>query len=140
LVCTAAQAACTRAVSSHGAPFRTPGGATLAGAFVVARTSLENLQRAPGQRAAVSPISKIVLEEQETWSSKVGRHGLEVVYISGQVWITVEGDPIDYMLVAGDTFSTASRGRLVAIMAFRKAQLGLGPIHLPDRRAPVCVA
>jgi hypothetical protein len=92
---------------------------------------LQSLSWVPGRRAAAQPRSlEIVLEENETWSFEVGRPGVEVVCLSGEVWVTVEGDPEDHVLAAGATFSTRRKGRL-AMMALRPARLGLRSADRP---------
>ncbi len=85
-----------------------------------------------GRRAAVRPRPfEILLEEDETWSFEAGRPGVEVDCLSGEVWVTVEGDPQDHVLAAGATFSTGRRGRL-AMMALRPARLGLRTVRQAD--------
>ncbi len=97
---------------------------------------LESLRWVLGRRAAVRPRPfEIILEENETRNFEVGGLGVEVVCLSGEVWVTVEGDPQDHVLAAGATFSTGRRGRL-AMMALRPARLGLRPVRRAAERAP----
>jgi len=90
---------------------------------------LEGTKQALRTQPATSAPSRIVLSEQETWSCKVSAGGLDVTCLSGQAWITVEGDPEDHLLVAGSTFSTLRKGRLLAIMAFCNSELRLRPVR-----------
>jgi len=95
---------------------------------------LDGLRWVLGWRGAVPPRPiEIMLEEDEAWSFEVGGPGVELVCLSGEVWVTVEGDPQDHVLAAGATFSTGGRGRL-AMMALRPARLGLRPARRSDRR------
>ncbi len=78
-------------------------------------------------RTAVRPRTlEIVLEENETWSFEVGGPRVEIVCLSGEVWVTLEGDPEDHVLAAGATLSTGRKGRL-AMMGLRPARVGLRP-------------
>lgn len=88
---------------------------------------LQSLWWVRGRRSAVRPRTlEIVLEENETWSFEVGGPRVEIVCLSGEVWVTLEGDPEDHVLAAGATLSTGRKGRL-AMMALRPARLGLRP-------------
>lgn len=62
------------------------------------------------------------LELDETWSTVVGRRGVEVRCDLGLLMITCEGDPEDHVLPVGETFVARRPGRL-AIWAFRPARL-----------------
>jgi hypothetical protein len=53
------------------------------------------------------------LSQSQTWSANVGRAGIEVRVLSGDVWITRERDVEDHVLTGPDTFDSARRGKLV---------------------------
>ncbi len=62
------------------------------------------------------------LSQSQTWSSKVGRAGIEVRVASGDVWITRERDLEDHGLSGPGTFDSTWKGKLV-IMALSPAQV-----------------
>ena len=66
------------------------------------------------------------LEENGTWSFPVCAAGVEVLCLSGTVWLTREGDPEDRFLSAGEAFASRMEGRL-ALMAFTPARLLVRP-------------
>jgi hypothetical protein len=55
--------------------------------------------------------------------------GLNVACESGLVWVTVEGEPADYWLVAGDALAVSRSGRVV-IEAAQQSRIAL---HEPER-------
>jgi len=75
--------------------------------------------------STLSPF-RIDLEEEEAFSLKVHGEGLKVECLSGMVWITAEGE--DHVLGKGETFSTMRRGSLLAIVAFRRSEVRIGPV------------
>jgi len=74
--------------------------------------------------------SRLVLEEQEALALKVHGNGLKVECLSGEVWVTAEGE--DRVLAKGETFSTMRRGCLLAILAFRRSEIRVGPVSARD--------
>jgi hypothetical protein len=56
------------------------------------------------------------LAEGETWSTHSPRAGLVIGCESGKLWVTVEGDPEDHILLAPDRLTVPTRGR-VAVLA-----------------------
>jgi len=82
----------------------------------------KGLRRTAGHQlheALVTPVA-LELNEGEAWSAEAPRHGLVVRCERGSVWLTVEGDGQDHILVAGETFASSTRGR-VAVMALSAA-------------------
>jgi hypothetical protein len=67
---------------------------------------------------------ELELPRGSTWSAVLGRAGLEVRCTRGLALVTVEGDPEDHVLSAGETFRTSHRGRL-AVWALEPAGLRL---------------
>jgi hypothetical protein len=59
---------------------------------------------------------QFVLEADAVRSFRVGRRPMEVACISGELWVTVEGDPEDHFLGAGETLSVG-RWRLIVMTA-----------------------
>lgn len=53
-------------------------------------------------------------DRDATVAFRPGRAGLDLRCQSGLFLVTQEGDPDDHVLAAGDSFRTASRGRVVA--------------------------
>ena len=62
------------------------------------------------------------LSRSQTWSAEVGHAGMRVEVLSGEVWVTREGDPLDHVLGAGEVLASRKRGKLVV--------LGLSPARL----------
>ncbi|HET6439425.1 MAG TPA: DUF2917 domain-containing protein [Anaeromyxobacter sp.] len=73
---------------------------------------------------------RLELAKAETWSTQVGRPGIEVRVYSGQVWITRERDREDHVLEAPDTFESTRLGRIV-ICALTPARIEVAPLVLP---------
>ena len=73
---------------------------------------------------------RLELAQAETWSTEVGRTGIEVRVCSGQVWITRERDHEDHLLVAPESFESARRGRLV-VCALTPARIEISPLFVP---------
>ncbi|HET6412626.1 MAG TPA: DUF2917 domain-containing protein [Anaeromyxobacter sp.] len=67
------------------------------------------------------------LSQSQTWSTEVGRAGIEVRVASGEVWITRERDVEDHVLAAPDTFDSTSKGKLV-VYAFSPARIEVKPL------------
>jgi hypothetical protein len=51
--------------------------------------------------------------------------GLELVCREGSLWVTLDGDDTDYVLEAGDTFSTRLHRRMV-VYAFEPSRMSIG--------------
>lgn len=58
-------------------------------------------------------IEAVVLPSRSVWS-RVLRRGETVTCERGAVWVTQSGDATDYLLRAGESFTSQSRGRVVA--------------------------
>lgn len=87
--------------------------------------------RAPGERAGavaslfgrvVASLARradvsveLALGDGRAWSRRVGRGGARVRCLAGSVLLTREGDPVDRVLVAGESFASERRGRLAAL-------------------------
>ncbi len=65
-------------------------------------------------RPARSPAA-VEMAAETTWSTLAPRGGLVIRCERGAVWITVEGDREDHVVVAPGTFSTGRRGRVAAL-------------------------
>ncbi|RYF43452.1 MAG: DUF2917 domain-containing protein [Comamonadaceae bacterium] len=59
---------------------------------------------------------------------------LQVTCREGSVWITLDGDPRDIVLEAGECFSTREHRRAL-IYAFGRARLRLSPLAAPATAA-----
>ncbi len=72
-----------------------------------------------GRRGAVDegPV-QIALEKDQACSMLLRVAGARVECLSGRVWVTREGDPVDHVLEAGEAFVSRGVGRL-AMMALR---------------------
>ncbi len=55
----------------------------------------------------------IDLEEQETWSSPVGKDGVDIRVASGSVWVTQATDPEDHVMAAPGAFESRRAGKVV---------------------------
>ncbi len=66
------------------------------------------------------------LRRDETFSMRPDRRGLALRAQRGILLVTQEGDAADYVLGAGDSFTTRRTGR-VAVWALAEAALALGP-------------
>ena len=76
----------------------------------------------------------VALEQDETWSGTLRSPGVEIRCLSGMVWVTLEGDVEDRVLIAGDGFVTARPGR-VAMMAFGRCRVQVAGCAEPRRAA-----
>ncbi len=74
------------------------------------------------------------LSQSQTWSTEVGRRGVEVRVCSGQVWITRERDSEDHVVVAPQGFESARRGKLV-VFALSPARIEVSPLVVPVAEA-----
>ncbi len=63
----------------------------------------------------------------EAWSSETPRGGVDIACDRGTLWITVEGDPEDHVVVAPHHFE-AAHGR-VAALALENSHLAVSPRH-----------
>ncbi len=72
-----------------------------------------------GRRGALDedPV-RIALEKDQACSMLLRVAGARVDCLSGRVWVTCEGDPVDHVLEAGEAFVSGGVGRL-AMMALR---------------------
>lgn len=72
----------------------------------------------------------LTLAEGEAWSTQSPRAGLVLRCDAGRLWVTVEGDPDDHILLAPDTFTVPTRGR-VAVLALAASSVEITePPHL----------
>lgn len=69
----------------------------------------------------------------EAWSTEVPPGGLEVRVLRGTVWVTMERDPEDHVLVAPATFAAPAGGRL-AMEAFTVADVEVAELAPHDLR------
>lgn len=69
---------------------------------------------------------QLELAEGEAWSTQSPRAGLAVRCESGKLWLTVEGDPEDHILLAPDVFTVPTRGR-VAVLALSPSSIEITP-------------
>lgn len=69
---------------------------------------------------------QLTLADGEAWSTQSHRAGLVVRCESGKLWVTVEGDPEDHILLAPDVFIAPTAGR-VAVLALSSATLEVTP-------------
>ena len=76
---------------------------------------------------AASAQTLIDLPNNMAWSLVPRRGGIEIRCERGAVWVTVEGDPEDHVLVAPAAFSIRSRRR-VAALALEAARIAVGRI------------
>lgn len=64
------------------------------------------------------------LSRSQTWSAGVGHAGMRVEVLSGEVWVTREGNPLDHVLGAGEVMESRKRGKLV-VLALSPARLAV---------------
>ncbi len=70
------------------------------------------------------------LAEGAAWSAHSPRAGLVIQCETGKLWLTVEGDPEDHILLAPDRFCVPTRGR-VAVLALAPSSIEVtAPPHL----------
>jgi len=62
------------------------------------------------------------LAEGEAWSTHSPRAGLAISCENGKLWVTVEGDPEDHILLAPDRLAIPVRGR-VAVLALSPSSI-----------------
>ncbi len=86
----------------------------------------------PARRAAA--VAVVDLKANHAWSAVAPRGGLTVRCEKGSVWVTVEGDPEDHIVVAPGTFSTG-RGR-VAALALEAARIAIQRGRPAEEPAP----
>lgn len=55
----------------------------------------------------------ITLSEAETWSTPVGRDGVDLRVTSGSVWVTQATDPEDHVLDAPGALESRRAGKIV---------------------------
>lgn len=72
----------------------------------------------------------VTLADGQAWSTESSGAGLVLRCTQGKLWITVEGDPEDYIVAAPDVFRVATRGR-VAVMALAPATIELAAASHP---------
>lgn len=61
--------------------------------------------------------------------------GLELSCREGSVWITLDNDPRDIVLEAGQCFSTTEHRRAL-VYAFDRARLRVAPVESPAQATP----
>ncbi len=76
---------------------------------------------------AEGPSAEFDLAAGKAWSAPAP-HGVAVRCERGTVWVTVEGDPEDHIVVAPGTFATHAHGR-VAALALEPAHLAVEPVE-----------
>ncbi len=64
------------------------------------------------------------LHPHELRRAEAAEGPLEVVCLTGQVWLTAEGDPHDYLLQTGDRFRCGCHG-LVLVQALSEAEVSV---------------
>jgi Protein of unknown function (DUF2917) len=64
------------------------------------------------------------LDAGKAWSVAGPREGVAIKCERGAVWVTVEGDPVDHVLVAPAVFESHHRGR-VAALALEPARIAV---------------
>jgi hypothetical protein len=69
---------------------------------------------------------QFVLEADAVRSIRAGRRPVEVACISGELWVTVEGDPDDHVLQAGEALPVGRR-RLIVMTALGKSRVRVVP-------------
>lgn len=74
------------------------------------------------------------LSESQTWSAEVGRDGIQLRVRSGEVWITRQGDVLDHVVPAHETFDSKRKGRLV-VLALTPARVEITSLASPARTA-----
>lgn len=57
--------------------------------------------------------------------------GIQLTCREGSVWITLDDDPRDFVLEAGETFRT-DQNRRALIYALQPARIGLAPAAMPQ--------
>jgi len=77
------------------------------------------------RRSAVREKREFDLKAGRAWSA-AGRRGVAIACERGAVWITVEGDPEDHVVVAPGSFKSDGKGR-VAALALEPARLAVSP-------------
>jgi hypothetical protein len=77
------------------------------------------------RRTAEGSEAEFDLGAGRAWSAPAPR-GVAISCERGAVWITVEGDPEDHVVVAPGSFKTGARGR-VAALALESARLLVAP-------------
>lgn len=76
-------------------------------------------------RSRPTPAQALVdLPDNAAWSLVPRRGGIEIRCERGAVWVTVEGDPEDHILVAPAAFQVRSRRR-VAALALQAARIAV---------------
>jgi len=68
-----------------------------------------------------SPMAEMPLRRDEVRTLKDCDRGQLILCLKGEIWITQEFDPHDYLLKAGDVFIVTQTGKVV-LQAFRNAQ------------------
>jgi hypothetical protein len=63
--------------------------------------------------AARSTVLEIQLRKNELYALSRNQIRRQVRAVEGNLWISQEGDPQDYLLEAGDTFNIVHRGMVV---------------------------
>ena len=91
-----------------------------------AHGGVAQLRRRRGEAAPPPPRVRR-LQQNGTAAFRPGRRGLALWCGSGTVVVTQTGDPVDHVLVAGEEFRTARRGRVVA-WALSEAIVEVGPV------------
>jgi hypothetical protein len=61
-----------------------------------------------------SPVRQAMLEKDTIWRSADRHSGVKIQVLDGLVWVTVEGDPHDYILHKGENFRSGGNTRVVA--------------------------
>lgn len=86
---------------------------------------LTRIVRALGARRDLAELD-FVLREDQVWSRRARSTATVVRCLTGSLWVTCEGDPLDHILEAGDAFRTPCPG-VVAIVALAPARVLVGP-------------
>ena len=68
----------------------------------------------------VSARTTFILQRNEVISIQVSRRPYRIACVTGRLWTTIDGSPVDAMLVAGETMRYCKSGKIV-VQALRTA-------------------
>jgi hypothetical protein len=66
---------------------------------------------------------QFALPDQAIMSLTPTRPHMQIKAVSGTLWVTQQGDPTDYFLAAGETFTPKQRSGLLVVQAMQDATL-----------------
>jgi hypothetical protein len=79
--------------------------------------------------ATTRAADTVAMAAGEILAIRAGIHRRVIACCAGALWITQEGDPVDYRIVAGEEFTAERRGKIV-VQALEASVMTLGT-HLP---------